>query len=476
MAIIGNPTNIYYEWSTTNKSFIDLANYYRDVGINHYAWPLILFDPDLAGVDPFDPRLSRTMKVKILREVTQNPMYFFRNVVRVPVDGVTTGIPFTIHRANAALFYCLMMNLNIFLEQPRQTYKTISSLCWYLYEYNFGARGSEMSFLNKKFEDSKLNLARMKEIRDLLPSYLKMDKPFAPDGTKLKMRDNVESMTHPVNGNNIRTVPSARSRTAAASLMRGRTTPIIYIDEYAFIVYNKIIYSNMVPAFNTASNNAKAHNSPYGILITTTPGIMTTEEGLEAWDLLNSATPFSEKWYDLSYQEIMDLIGSNQNSNFVYIKYTYKQLGFSEKWFMDLCKTMRNDWDAILREVLLNWTVGNENSPFRREDLDTIRGLVRPPIQTILLLNKFKFDIYQRVNLKYPPIIGVDVSGGFQRDSSAITVIDSYSTNVAATMNCNYISTLELAAVIVELVRMMPNAVVNIERNGVAFQQSQHIR
>jgi hypothetical protein len=143
---------------------------------------------------------------------------------------------------------------------------------------------------------------------------------------------------------------------------------------------------------------------------------------------------------------------------------------------MDLCKTMRNDWDAILREVLLNWTVGNENSPFRREDLDTIRGLVRPPIQTILLLNKFKFDIYQRVNLKYPPIIGVDVSGGFQRDSSAITVIDSYSTNVAATMNCNYISTLELAAVIVELVRMMPNAVVNIERNGVAFQQSQHIR
>jgi hypothetical protein len=326
MAIIGNPTNIYYEWSTTNKSFIDLANYYRDVGINHYAWPLILFDPDLAGVDPFDPRLSRTMKVKILREVTQNPMYFFRNVVRVPVDGVTTGIPFTIHRANAALFYCLMMNLNIFLEQPRQTYKTISSLCWYLYEYNFGARGSEMSFLNKKFEDSKLNLARMKEIRDLLPSYLKMDKPFAPDGTKLKMRDNVESMTHPVNGNNIRTVPSARSRTAAASLMRGRTTPIIYIDEYAFIVYNKIIYSNMVPAFNTASNNAKAHNSPYGILITTTPGIMTTEEGLEAWDLLNSATPFSEKWYDLSYQEIMDLIGSNQNSNFVYIKYTYKQL------------------------------------------------------------------------------------------------------------------------------------------------------
>lgn len=59
------------------------------------------------------------------------------------------------------------------------------------------------------------------------------------------------------------------------------------------------------------------------------------------------------------------------------------------------------------------------------------------------------------------------MSGGYKRDSSAITVIDSKSTRVTATMNCNYISTTDLARVIYEIVsKYMKNAVVNIERNG----------
>ena len=61
----------------------------------------------------------------------------------------------------------------------------------------------------------------------------------------------------------------------------------------------------------------------------------------------------------------------------------------------------------------------------------------------------------------------MDVSGGYQRDSSAITIVDSYSTRVTAEFNCNYISTNDLAALIYEIVsKWMPNAVVNIERNG----------
>ena len=69
--------------------------------------------------------------------------------------------------------------------------------------------------------------------------------------------------------------------------------------------------------------------------------------------------------------------------------------------------------------------------------------------------------------MKYPPLIGVDVSGGYQRDSSAITVVDSYSTRVTAELNSNFISTPELSMIIYDIVsKWMPNAVVNIERNG----------
>lgn len=469
MAVMYNQsiTNVYYHMSTNNKSFLEVHKFLEDLGIQNNKFMLALIDPDLASIDPHDPNLSRQMKTKVLRECLHNPWYFFREVVRIPDSGQATGVKFELSRGNLALIFCLMLNLNTFLEMPRQTGKTISSLCWYLYLFNFGTANAEMSFLNKKMDDSKLNLQRIREIRELLPSYLKMDQAFAPDGSKVRGKNNVETLQHPVNSNRIRTVPSARNKVAAASLMRGRTTPIIYIDEYGFIQYNSIIYTNMVPAWNTAARNAERNKTPYGMLVTTTPGLLTTDEGQEAFTMKETATPFSERWYDLSRDQILDIIESNTNSNFVYIRYTYQQLGKSEQWFKNLCVTMRKDWDTIRREVLLEWSNSTENSPFRAEDLDIIKGLVRQPIQTVLLLNKYELRIYEKLNLKYPPLVGVDVSGGYQRDSSAITVVDSFTTRVTAELNSNFISTPELANIIHQIVaNWMPNAVVNIERNG----------
>ena len=469
MAVMYGKTQatVYYHMSTTNKSFLEIHKFLEDSGIRNNKFMLVLLDPDLARIDPHDPTLNSIMKTKVLRECLYNPWYFFREVVRIPDSGQATGVKFELSRGNLALIFCLMMNLNIFLEQPRQTGKTISSLCWYLYLFNFGTANAEMSFLNKKLDDSTLNLQRVREIRELLPSYLKMDQAFAPDGSKIRGKNNVQTLQHPVNGNRIRTVASARNKVAAASLMRGRTTPIIYIDEYGFIPYNSIIYTNMVPAFNTAANNARRNGSPYGMVVTTTPGMLTTDEGIEAFTMKEGATPFSERWYDLSVDEIRNIISSNTNSNFVYIKYTYQQLGKSEEWFKELCITMRKDWDAIRREVLLEWSASSANSPFRAEDLDIIKGLVRQPINTVLLLNKYELKIYEKMYEKHPPLIGVDVSGGYQRDSSAITVVDSYTTRVTAELNSNFISTPELAMVIYDIVsKWMPNAVVNIERNG----------
>ena len=458
---------VYYHHSTSNKSFIDMAMYLKDRGIKHYEFMLLLLDPDLAGVDPYDPRLSTTMKMKILREICYNPWYFIREVVRIPQAGKSGGIPFILHRGNLAMLFCLMLNLNTMCILPRQTGKTYCAVVWYLYLFNFGTNSSEISFLNKKFDDSKNNLARIKDTRELLPSYLRMDQMFAPDGTKLKGRSSVESMTHPVNHNIIRTVASARDKTSAASLMRGRTTSIIYIDEYAFIKHNKIIYMNMVPAWNTAANNARQNHKPYGMLITTTPGMLATEEGQYCYEAMGNATKFNEGWYNLTYNEIMEIVNTNERSTFVYIEYSYQQLGYSEAWFRDLCRNMELDWDAIRREVLLEWSPSVENSPFRKEDLDTIRNLLRAPIGSFMVFNKYPILVYERMDPRHVPLIGIDPSGGYQRDSSAITIVDSWTTRVTAEFNCNWIPTLDLAAVILELVsKYMPNAVVNIERNG----------
>lgn len=460
---------VYYQFETSNKSFLDMHHYLKDTGVKNNKFFLILTDPDLAGINPRDPRLNMLMKQKVLRECICNYWYFLREVIRIPDQGgaANGGKPYQLHRGNLALNFCMIYNWNTFTELPRQHGKTIAVICRQLWTFLFGTSNSEMVFINKKFEDSKLNLQRLKDIRDALPSYLRMQDQYGPDGKKLKVKNSVETLEHPFNGNRIKTLASARNKVAANSLGRGMTIPLPWFDEYAFIPYNDIIYLAMVPAFKTASQNAKKNHAPYGITITTTPGDMTTDEGTAAYAMKEAATEFTELWYDKSPEQIQEILSKNTESSFIHIKFTYQQLGSSEQWFKETVIDMKKDWSAIRREVLLEWSKASDNSPFKKEDLNIVKALLKQPIQQIMLGGMYTFNIYEKFDLRYPPLIGVDVSGGFKRDASAITIVDSKTTRVVADFNCNFISTPDLASVIYELVtKYMSNAVVNIERNG----------
>lgn len=465
----------YYHMSTSNQSFLNMHYYLKQKGIQNNKFFLVIYDPDLIGVNPRDPNLNTVMKKKILRECIINFWYFIREVVRIPDQGgqVGGGKRYNLHRGNLAMNFGFLMNWNMFIEFPRQHGKTISAICWYLWVFNFGTTNSEMMFMNKKHDDSKMNLRRLKDIRDALPSYLQMKEIVGPDGKVKKASNNVESTTNIINANKITTKAGARNAASANSVGRGCTMPIHWYDEYAFILYNNIIYSAATPAFKTAADNAKRNGAPYGILITTTPGDCTTDEGEDARLTKDLATPFNEAFYDYNAEQLQNVKNSNKSSTFFYIRYTYQQLGSGEQYFKEMVLDLKKDWVAIRREVLLEWSRSSSNSPFRQQDLDEVERLImNEPIQQIPLCNGLYFlNLYKRMDVtmsrRYPPIIGVDVSGGYQQDSSAITIIDSRTTEVVADLNCNYISTNDLAKVIYELViKYMPNAIVNIERNG----------
>ena len=466
----------YYQYSTTNRSFVDISNYLKAIGIKNYKFMLVLYDPDLAGIDPFDPNLSIAMKAKILKEIQRNYYYFIREVVRVPASGYPQGVRYQLNRGNLAYNFCAMYNLNTFFEMPRQVGKTMAAVVRYLWVYNFGTSSASLLFMNKQHPDAKRNLDSLKAVRSLLPSYLQMDQEYSVmSGRKKKLPATVTVIQHPFNKNIIRTCPSARNAMAAANLIRGQTITNLWLDEWAFTKFNDVIYVNGVPALMKAFENAARVNAPYGVTITTTAGILATEEGEYAFRMIQNATVFSEAWYDLRYDEIMDIIHNNMNSNYVYIRYTYKQLGLGEEWFYKVCKEMEWNMVAIRREILLEWIDTPENSPFSQDDLEALRAMVHEPINTLLVLNKYNLNIYDTIPVSMtgipidPPIIGVDVSGGYKRDYTAISVIDSKTTKYIAGIKCNYMSIPDTARVIIWMIRtMMPNAVVNIERNGVA--------
>lgn len=466
------PRTIYYQMTTKNKTFLDMYHYLKATGRKNCKFMLALIDPDLDGIDPHDPHLNTFYKQKVLRECLCNYWFYLREVARIPSQG-GKDVPFILTRANLAVNFCMALNLNVFEELPRQQGKTVSAAARYLYIYNFGTTNSKIGFFHKNMEGSTDNLQTLKDIRDLLPDYLIMKEALTPDGKILKGSNTVQSMKNPHNNNYIKSFPSATNKAKAASLARGKSLTAMWFDEYGFLPYNNIIYMNAMPAFKTAADNCRRNGAPYGILITTTPGFMTTEEGKEACATKDAATRFTEEWYDFTYSELMALIVANNKSDFVYIKYTYQELGCTTEWFNEVCKLLKQSYPDIRREILLEWNAGVENSPFDPDDLDAISRMIKEPINKQYIFKKYLFETYDVANtILFPPIMGVDVSGGVRKDSSTITIIDSETTKVLGCLNCNYISTFDLANVILYIQKhWMPNVVINVERNG-GFGQS----
>jgi hypothetical protein len=455
---------------TTNQSFIDMYYYLINIGIpkEKANFMLRLYDESLIGINPFDKNLPLQIKQRIALEVSRNIWYFIRECVRV--DTAAGKVRFELHRGNMAMIYLFERNYSFFVELPRQFGKTTASAVCYLWVFNFAARNSKILFFHKEHKGSKDNLATVKSLRDNLPEYLQMKADtIGTKGQKIKVPNTVETASNILTGNSIVTLPSARSATQAESIGRGKTCTFFYMDEYAFMPYNKIVYAAVYPAYSTASRAAASVGAHYGIIISTTPGDLTTQEGMSCYNLRNNGTPWNDRYYALSDVELAELHAANTNSAFWMISYSYTQLGRGSDYLKEMVIGMEKDWSRIRREVLLEWAQTSDNNPFGKEQLDKVEAYCKDPIRTLLFGKKqqYQFNVYEDIDLRYPPIIGVDVSGALYHDSSSITIIDSRTTKVCADFNCNYITADDLADLIYTLVtKFMPNSIVNIERNG----------
>ena len=216
------PRMVYYHMNTKNQSFLDMHHFLDSIGIKNNKFMLALLDPDLAYIDPHDPNLNGYYKQKVLRECICNYWYWLREVLRIPTPGGEAS-PYILNRGNLAYNFCNMLNLNTFFELPRQCGKTMSVLVRFLYIYTYGTTNSKIAFMHKDAAGSRDNLQTLKDIRDLLPPYLRLAERPIENGKFDKGKDNVTGLVNPFNNNAIRAYSSAVTKAKAASLLRGKT-------------------------------------------------------------------------------------------------------------------------------------------------------------------------------------------------------------------------------------------------------------
>ena len=226
------------------------------------------------------------------------------------------------------------------------------------------------------------------------------------------------------------------------------------------------------PANSQASEEAAKNGKPFHICISTTPGDLTTEHGIYAKALFDNSATFMEIMYDWDMDTVRNYIRKKSKNNFLYIEFSYKELGRDEEWFKKQCRELNMDLFKIKREILLQWNKSSDLSPFSEKQMIRLMDNAKDPITRLMINDVHPVNIYDsEFDWRSTLLIGVDVASGMSRDSTAVTVWDPYTEQIVADFHDNQIDGFELQEFLVELVgTFFKNAVIIIERNNSGIQ------
>ena len=166
-----------YDHLTSNISFIDLCDQLKNEGIKNCDWMLYLKNENLINLDPYSNNLSVAEKCDIIKECYENPIYFFREVVRVPTHCDLSS--FKIYKGTAPKIYCWINNVPTLTLLHRQSFKTHTSIALAVYEFLFN--NNQTILIQSKSVDEMYDRMKMfSEMINLLPDYIRAYKEYNP--------------------------------------------------------------------------------------------------------------------------------------------------------------------------------------------------------------------------------------------------------------------------------------------------------
>lgn len=454
--------------TTENDSWLLMSDVYAAMGVKNHFFHLALLNPQLRGIDPFDPELTLPWKVAITQECMLNPWYYFREVARAPKSGSLNGTPIQANRGNLAVYWCFFNHVGYMLIQIRQTGKSLTDDS--LDNYVINVAGRKIT-INKLTKDAKLrasNIARLKELRDLLPPYLN---PYI----KRVDKNNTEELTCAAYENTYNCFVGQASIAAANNVGRGHTASISRSDETPFTANAQYAVPAMVTAGQQARDAAKELGTFYCTSFTTTAGKLNTKEGQFTYRMLKGAMPWDESLFDCvgeSHLHRRVIRHSPDKDLMVNITLNHRQMGKSDEWLYQAIVTNKVTGEEADRDMFNRWTAGGLTSPLDRDLNDRIAKSKRERDHITISDEEYIVRWYtdeeslKEIKATRRIIIGNDTSMGVGNDALTLTFTDSWTGAVLGTSCVNEANIWTYVEFVIDLMVTEPSYIIIPERRG----------
>lgn len=453
---------------TKNRSWLELSRLYKSMGIRNHAFPLVLINPELQGIDPHSPTLTSDQMFQIAYECKINPWYFFREVARVPSLSGNEKPYLQANRGNIYLWWSFFNHVFTILVQVRQTGKSLSTDTLMVYLLHVLCTNTKINLMTKDDKLRRENIGRLKDIIESLPPYLNQ--------TTRDDTDNGEEITVRKLNNFFKTHLPQANKLRALNAGRGLSTPVMAIDEGPFQVNIKTALPAALAAMGAAVENAKAAGEPYGVIMTTTAGKLNEESGAYVYEFLEEAADWSEMYLDAENQEhLYEMIKANSKGEVPAFNgtFSHRQLGKTDDWLRERIRNARAKGEDAERDFLNKWTSGTSSSPFSPDVAERISKSQKDA------LYKHIDPKYNWVTDWYIPkkhvewvlenrelVVGLDTSTGTGNDYIGLVYIDPITLGVVGKANLNGISIYKFIEYVTDLLVKYPKLTLVPERKS----------
>lgn len=439
--------------ATKNRSWVELASKYKQMGVKNYYFHLALINPMLADYDPRDPNLSEEIATLMMVECSLNPWYALREVISVPPSEPGAYEPIQANRGNIAAYWCMYAQIIVYLQQIRQTGKSLWGRSLVTDFHHFRNKNSQ-HILYTKSDLRSQEIAEYKRFRMALPDWA-----YVHDS---KEADNQIAFTTLSRDNETKTYIPSGDPEGAKKVGRGTTPDLILNDETPFCSYCPESVSSLAAAVTASFPRAKANGKFHGIAYTTTAGDLSTREGKFVYhNIKKKSASFGEFMFD--FDNLQDLHGFIENTTGevepkVDITFNHNQLGYTDTWLKQVISRNPGTRADIMRDHLNLWTFGSTTNPIPEHLLNLIKKSLSSP----KLDKSNKYDLYYKL---YKPmdyvvgrqmVAGIDTSNASGRDNITIVGIDVETTETLMVATVNNTNLIFFANFLAELINKFP--------------------